>query len=226
MPVVIKRPEPHYYTALRILGVLVLGLILAKIGLADKLRFAERDFGKLAQKNEQLRRENQLLLEQIAILERASQIDKQAYVRVQETIKKLQASNLELEEEVEFYHGILQSTRAQGGLNIQGMRLLALNEGGGYRFRIILTHVAKSGKVAKGSVSLRIEGMRDGKNERLDIRQAEQAGFPFSFKHFSRVEGDFSLPEGFEPQKVQVTVSVGKGGSLVKTFEWSKLLPA
>src|SRR3990167_6174509 len=87
---------------------------------------------------------------------------------------------------------------------------------------------------AKGTVELKLHGFAEDKRDTLDLLQL--AGFKksdkaFSFKYFQIIEGEFSLPEGFKPEKVDVALKVAaarsaKSAKVDKNFFWPTVQPS
>ena len=75
---------------------------------------AERN--ALRQRTETLESENASLREREAILQRAAQVERQAYTHVDETLKDLQDQILDLKEELAFYRGIISPEDGAAGL--------------------------------------------------------------------------------------------------------------
>lgn len=208
--------------ALLIAGGLWVAFVYGKmtISLEHEATTIERD--RIRDKNTRLQQQNIELREQIAILERANQIDKKAYLDVDEYLLALQSENFSLKEEVAFYRGILSSPRSNG-LGIQSFQVQQGSHGVLYRYRLVLTQDMKSDKVVSGTVDLSIAGEQDGLTKRLsseDLRGGDNRVIEFQFKHFQKIEGTFSLPRGFSPRSVSVQV-MGDGETVTeKTFDW------
>lgn len=170
--------------------------------------------------------ENRELKERVAMLERSGDVDRHAYTTMQDDLKRQQTQILDMREEVEFYRGILATTRSGEGLKIQGLKLQQMPGEGRYRFKLVLTHVNKDDKVAEGQLRLSLRGGSGAKNlELADLMEGDDSDLEFSFKHFMRFEGVFSLPEGYRPGSVEVAVTDqgGKSPRVQKTFAWSDL---
>jgi chromosome segregation ATPase len=112
----------------------------------------------LSQKHQTVEKENETLREKVAMLERSIQIDQKAHAEVQAHIKELQNQLLDQKEELEFYQAILESAGAGQGVRVQGFRIEPAQEQGDYRYRLVLTHLAKEGAGVKGEVSIILEG--------------------------------------------------------------------
>ena len=192
----------------------------ATISLEYESIATERDQIKV--NNAELQKENIQLRERIAILERASQIDKKAYQDVDAYLLELQSENFSLKEEVAFYRGIVSSPRSKG-LGIQSFQVQQGSHDALYRYRLVLTQDMKSDKVVSGTVDLSIAGEQGGLTKRLsskDLRGGDNRRIEFQFKHFHKIEGTFLLPRGFSPRSVSVEI-MGDGETMTeKTFDW------
>lgn len=179
--------------------------------------------------NRNLEKENEQLRERVIMLERTTQIDSQAAAELLEEMKKLQDEIYTLKGELEFYQAIMTSTSTTPGLSIQGMQIDRLPVENNYRFKLILTHVAKSDKVAEGTVEITLEGIQDGVAKALNITEVvinPAIDLSFSFKNFKRFESNMMIPEGFTPHRVIVRLQP-KDTNLSKikrVFDWSELL--
>jgi len=174
--------------------------------------------------NRSLEGENVELRERLIILERATQIDVQTTAELQGDIRTLQGEVYRLKGELEFYQGIMESTRDSKGLNVQGLHIEAMTQHK-YRFKLILTHVTKNDKVAEGDVDVSLEGMQNGKRRILNLREVSEEqpiDLTFKFRHFKRFEGRLTLPDGFEPRRVVVQLQLGgkDKSKIEKVFEW------
>jgi len=166
--------------------------------------------------------------ERLAILERARQVDGKAYADVGEHLRSLQDEVLALKEEVAFYRGIVSAGK-ETGLNIQTFVLDKDGESNAYRFQLVLTQNMKRAKVIKGTVKLSVTGEQGGQSRRLNFDElsGEQTrALEFQFKYFQRLEGKFTLPEGFVPRQVHVNASASgkRPKNVEQAFDWQGLI--
>ena len=167
---------------------------------------------------------NTVLRERVAILERAQQVEGKAYEDVDVHLRSLQDEVLALKEEIAFYRGIVSAGKEKG-LKIQTFVVDKESSSGGYRFQLVLTQHLKRVKVISGTVKLNIVDVENGKPTRLllsDMSGRQANSLKFEFKFFQRIEGRFTLPDGFKPDRLQIQV-VSKGkkpASVEKSFEW------
>lgn len=165
----------------------------------------------------------------VAVLERAAQVDKQAYGAVETAQKQSQDEMLELKEEVAFYRGIVSPSETASGLNIPSFTVTGIGEAGVYRFKLVLTQVKSNVRVIKGYARVMFEGVKDGAQVQLTLKEVTGGALDklkLRFKYFQNNEGEIVLPEGFLPSRVLVEVVLsGKGATrLKKTFDWSDII--
>ena len=187
--------------------------------------YSERD--ELMTTVEALREANTVLRERVAILERAQQVEGKAYKNVDAHLRSLQDEVLALKEEIAFYRGIVSAGKEKG-LNIQTFVLDKETSPGAYRFQLVLTQHLKRVRMISGTVKLKVMDEQDGRPKNLllsDMAGKQAQALKFKFKFFQRIEGRFTLPDGFKPERLQIqVVSSGKRrASVEKSFEWQGL---
>ena len=183
---------------------------------------SERD--KLAEQNRLGEADNAALRERVTLLERAGLIDRKAYQDVDKHLLALQMERFALKEEVAFYQSIVSSTR-QTGFHIQSFDVKRDREQAGYHYQLVLTHDLKNDKVISVAVAVSVSGEQHGRSRELlshELASGSDRGIVFRFKHFQRVDGRFSLPEGFSPHSVTVYVTGADEEEMVaeRTFSW------
>jgi len=170
-------------------------------------------------------REAEKVREQKAILERSSQSEREAYEQLEGTVSGLQDAILELKEELAFYRGIISPNDASEGLGIQSFELSRRSAATPIHYKLVLTQVLNNNTIASGQVAITVEGELKGKIQQYQLSQLskEDGDLRFRFKYFQILEGDLSLPDGFTPSKVSVTVKprTNSHKRLSKTFDWA-----
>ncbi len=217
----------------------ILGILLFIVGhkvYETGWQHAVEDAARTAAEGRELRKQVKTLesdkaelRERVAILERAAQVERQAYSHVDRTLRELQDQILDLKEELAFYRGIVAKRGEVRGLAIQSFKVQRDANPGQYRYKLVLTRMEKNAKVLQGNVSLTVAGEQEGSFKRLtlsDLSGQSQRNLKLSFRHFQRLEGRLNLPEGFTPHRVlvKVTTSGKKGSQVEKTFDWPRLV--
>lgn len=185
--------------------------------------------GHMWQVNRELEEENHKLKDRVLMLEQTAEIDKQASAKLRDEVVNLQDQFYKLKAELEFYKGILSATQESRGLNVQGLYIEALAVDQTYRYRLVLTNVAKNGHEVEGIINMTLEGDINGAKTVLDVGELSGISgdaWTFRFRNFKRFEGDIKLPTGFIPQRVTVQL-VPKGNSqsrIERSFDWPNLM--
>jgi hypothetical protein len=173
---------------------------------------------------EVLERENARLNVQVAELEMARQLDREAYGQVERTLADLQAQLSSQGGDLAFYRGIVSP--ADG---IQGLRIhrFEVSPGAGpreYRIALTLIQAMRHESLASGLIQIAISGLTANRPSRHTVGELlgrPRAQLPFSFRYFQTVEQNVTLPADFEPLEVEVEVRSSKLKSPVRqNFPW------
>lgn len=190
---------------------------------------ANRD--QLLGRIDELDARNRELERQIAVLERAQQIDRKAYDQVKQEHSGLKQKIQDLNEELAFYRGIMSPTEARTGLRLQDFTIERLADSDRYHFSLVLTQVKKRHPLARGKVKLYVVGKQGKVVKRLslaDVLDAEKKAdsLAYRFRYFQTMEGVLKLPGGFEPATIKVQVAPSGKNAPKKPLEWTFNWPA
>jgi hypothetical protein len=176
-------------------------------GVADRETFIEeRD--NYVEQIEELTDRNGELLARNAQLERASQIEHNAYLDVKSSLTKLQDELLELQKEVAFYQSIV-SPELKEGLKVQSFQLAETGFGEQVRYSLVLTKTGKNDRYVRGEVEMKIQGARQGERTSLFVTEVSPEtadSMKFRFRYFQNLEGNVTLPADFEPDEIEILV--------------------
>lgn len=176
---------------------------------------------------QQLQQENETLQQRITTLERAAEVDREAARALQATLAERNEELAALRNDVAFYERL-----AGGGTQRQPLAVHSLHfqqaGTGGWRYVLTLTQNLKKAVVTKGSFTLAVEGMRNGKLHTLpwsELKQKQNApARSFSFKYFQQIEGSIVLPQGFTPHRVHVSLKSDQG-KIEQVVPWTDEAP-
>ncbi len=166
------------------------------------------------------------LEEYIVMLERTAEVEKQTIVNLQRDMIRQQDEAYKIRKELDFYQGIMTSAGESKGLNIQGLHIEESSQARSYYFKLLLTHVSKSDRVASGDLSMSLEGVEDGAAKTIDIQEltlSQSLSLKFKFESFERIEGSIMLPENFVVHRVIVRARQNdKQGNaeIQRIFDW------
>lgn len=185
---------------------------------------AQRD--SLLAQVDSLENSNTVLQDQILSLEQSASLDKEALNSVQQTIVSLREQISQLEEDVLFYKQIVSPGNDETGLVIGQLDLVRRDEAGVIRYRLELKQQGNNDSVINGHVNVNVLGQQEGQEVSIPLRSLSDSiadlDIKLQFRYFQNIEGELSLPAGFEPQKVQIlAVAEGDNAKTVqKSFGW------
>lgn len=135
-----------------------------------------------------------------------------ASLRLQEDNQELLASMSSLESRVTFYKRMASPKGANVPVAIELFELLPTKDPSVVRYRILIVRSNASGKAAEGRVKVKVSNGR---------RQIELAVDKprFSLRYYQQFSGEWRLPDGFKPERVDVQVRSG-GKSLDRRYKW------
>lgn len=174
-------------------------------------------------------KENRNLRREVAKLSRSTQIDMEAAEQVKQTLREKELEILKLTEELVFYRSLLAPEKASVGLEVRDFSLRTSPSEGEYYYDFLLTQSSRSKRVAKGKVSVAIDGKQGGVMRRLALKEVGTTAaepIKYSFKYFQRLNGVFELPKNFEPQQILIEVEPDSKSKkpLHLSFSWNELI--
>ncbi len=183
------------------------------------------------QKNrlEQLYQQQADQVERIHTLEVELTVEQLASQNAQATLKKMSLEHYQVKKELAFYEKVMAPEKEADGLVIDSINVTASQSPNHYNFKVILVQQQLKKRYAKGYVDLVVEGSLANKPSKLKlsaISSVTKKELAFSFKYFQVIEGSFTLPEKFLPEKIQLSAILSKTKwqkyqKFNKTLTWS-----
>lgn len=173
-----------------------------------------------------LRAKDKALRQQFANIEVASKVDRGSLEEVRKLVTSLQLQLAANEEELRLYRNLLQDGGGEAGLQIGELMLKPLYGQSGTSYRIIIQQKASKLKTAKINIRVELEGARKGIKETLGLEQlddqVEASPIAVKFKYFHMLEGVLTLPDGFEPRALKVSVwkTNASANPVERRFDW------
>ncbi|GAB2191450.1 DUF6776 family protein [Sessilibacter sp. MAH2] len=187
-------------------------LTVAKQALESKLASAEDKVNELRQQSANLRL--------------GSEIDKKASEDVRNQVVELRDKIATLEADISFYRGIMSPKGNQQGLTIGQVDFIATQIPRHYQYRMVIQQLASNHNLISGALTVTVVGRQGGQARQFPLKdlseQIDDEDIKLRFKYFQNIEGELVLPEGFEPERIELMAkSSGKNGQLVeKKFGW------
>ncbi|MET0937287.1 MAG: DUF6776 family protein [Luteibacter sp.] len=170
--------------------------------------------------------DNDDLRQQVANLERASQVAGIAAKELKRNLAERDEEINGLRTDLAFYSRLVGGGGQRDGLKVQGARTTPIKDSpNAWNLVITLTQNARRGDTLKGNASVAVEGIQGSKVVTLQGAALGQAatseGLPFSFKYFQQLQGSFTLPPGFKPTRLRIDARVEGDEPVSSTLPWA-----
>ncbi len=182
-----------------------------------------KDRYRLSSRADRLQEETARAQGALAAAELNLAVEKQSTEALRKAIMDLQDQVDGLQQEINFYQGLMAPEERQRGLGVRSLEFIPTENPRAYDYLLILQQLAGPHKTVSGKVKLEVAGRIDGKPETLEwIELAPEgafSGLAFRFRYFQKLEGRIMLPVGFLPESVLVSVSA-KGNNVEQKLVW------
>ncbi|MEN8108209.1 MAG: DUF6776 family protein [Pseudomonadota bacterium] len=199
---------------------------LGKVHGVNELKSLRVEHRVLQGRYDKMVKDRNVLREHAAVLERSSQVDRQATQAVRDELGQLQENLQAAREEIRFYRGIVSPGDGSKGLQIHSFTLSEGLQPGEYRYDLVLTQLKRNDRYISGRVSWNIIGKQGDDISELDlaaVTDPETKYLEFRFRYFQHLTGVARLPEGYQAHELVLTVkATGKQAPepLQATFAW------
>jgi Tfp pilus assembly protein PilO len=178
---------------------------------------------------EQIYQQQENQVARINTLEVELAVEQLASQNAQEMLKKTSLEHYQVKKELAFYEKVMAPEKEADGLVIDNLKITASQSPNHYSFQVILVQQQLKKRYAKGYVDLVVVGSLADKPSQLklsDISTITKKELLFSFKYFQVIEGSFTLPENFVPEKMNLSAILTKSRwqkyqKLNKTLPWT-----
>lgn len=228
--VVRHQPWKGFLWGVGLLGLFAIGVAGSYVvGLEQGLSkqegaLQERDALKMAL-NE---REAQVaqLRQSVANLKLGAQVDRQASEGVREEVIELKDQVAALEEDISFYRGLMSPSGNNRGLTIGSLDVISTGVPRQYEYKVVVQQLATRHSTLSGSLKFNIVGHQGEQLITLPLKDVSDnvsyENIKLRFKYFQTIQGRLNLPDGFEPERIELTArSTGDNAAQVdKKFGW------
>ena len=168
---------------------------------------SKRQLADLQDKIDVLTIQNQDFSSKMNAAESQLNIERSAQKVLAEQVKILAAENAKLKEDLVFFESLLPADTGKG-ITIRRLHveLIAPNQ---LRYRLLVMQDAKSGRDFVGDLQFAVTVVQEDKSAMIVFPQGnagEANKLKLSFRHYQRVEGVLSLPDGVSATAIQARV--------------------
>jgi hypothetical protein len=135
-------------------------------------------------------------------------IERSAQKQLVMQVKTLESENIKLKEDLAFFESLLPADTGAQGISIRRLKVdtIAPNQ---LRYRLLIMQGGKGEQYFVGNLQLAITVLQNGADAMITFPEGKLGDadkFKLGFKHYQRVEGVLTLPEGASMKAVQARV--------------------
>ena len=184
-----------------------------------------------SRQSEECRQHLEECRQQTVNLSKGAEIDAAVLAQTRTEVAQGRARVARLEQDVTLYRSLVEGSVRTAGVSVHSLDIARVPDGEPQRYRYKLTLIQRAQRQVEvqGFASITVSGTRDGKSISMGLRGPGERPSgnrtAVRFVYFQTLEGDFFLPEGFQPLQVRVQVEIRKGKpqQAERTFDWTVL---
>ena len=161
------------------------------------------------------------------VLEKEVDVLRQANRLLRKNESDRQAEMGRLQAEVEFYSRLSKTGGTLSGLELYRAEVNPTGSDRVFQFVLTLTQNIRRASIISGKVDVGVEGTIGDRPVTLRWEQVSDKETPepaFRFKYFQQLEGYLTLPEGFSPTRLLVTLEEsGKKSQDTRRYNWDEI---
>jgi hypothetical protein len=188
--------------------------------LQNEVRFLSGELASIKARLERLQAKQ-------VIVEREADVLRQANHLLKEHESERQAQLGQLQSELDFYRRLAGTGGAQSGLDIYRVEIIPTDSGRVFQFILTLTQNIRRAAIITGRARMDVEGTLEDRPVTLYWSKVSDGETPepsFRFKYFQQLEGYLTLPEGFSPTRLLVTLEAkGLRTPVTRNYNWNEL---
>jgi len=176
--------------------------------------------------NSQLREseaERSRLTATVTALEAQMKVERAAQDQLAKQAAELSAEANRLREDLAFFESLLPAKANDSGILIRSFRMQVDGAPDAMRYRLLVQQAGKPERDFVGVVQMQVNFVRDGRSQTLQVPDPavpeSRRPLELSFRHYQRVEGTFSLPEGATARSVVVRIMAAGQTHAQQTFQ-------
>ena len=159
----------------------------------------------------------------VTALEAQMKVERAAQQQLVKQAGELEAEAGRLREDLSFFESLLPTKASATGIQIRSFRLQPDGAPEAMRYRLLVQQAGKAERDFVGAVQMQVNFIREGRSQSLQVPDPaipeSRRPLELNFRHYQRVEGTITLPEGATAKSVVVRI-VAAGQTLAQqTFQ-------
>ena len=181
------------------------------------------EIDRLESKLREAEAERSRLTANVTALEAQMKVERSAQEQLVKQAGELEAEASRLREDLSFFESLLPTKASASGIQIRSFRMQADGAPEAMRYRLLVQQAGKPERDFVGVVQMQVNYVRDGRNQSLQVPDPAVAesrrALELSFRHYQRVEGTITLPEGAAARSVVVRIMAAGQTLAQQTFQ-------
>jgi hypothetical protein len=142
------------------------------------------------------------------------EVDKHALELLRSEIAAEKIRTAELEEGLSFYRSMVVSDETSKGLSLRKPELVPGDNPGRVRYRFFVQQKDREYEMVEGRLSVEVFGMNDDREVTYPLaklsKEFDDKAATLQFRYFQSIEGEITLPDGFEPKGINLAAHARK----------------
>lgn len=162
---------------------------------------------------EQLYQQQEEHMARIHTLEVELTVEQLANIKAQELLKEAAEQKFEVKKQLAFYEKIMAPEKEAAGLFVENINIVSSKTPNQYHFQVTLVQQQLKRRYSKGYIELVFEGQEGNKTVKLklsEVAELNKKDLKFSFQYFQIINGQFTLPSNFTPERILVSAILTK----------------
>jgi len=150
----------------------------------------------------------------INTLEVELEVERIANQKSQRLLKEMELQHYQVKKDLAFYEKVMAPEKQADGVVIENIIITPTASANHYRFQVALVQQKIKKRYAKGHIEIQFLGSLENIPSKLalsNVSKVTQKDLMFNFQYFQIIEGEFTLPENFMPEKLELAVVLPKG---------------
>jgi len=162
---------------------------------------------------DQLYQQQEDNIARIHTLEVELTVEQLANIKAQELLKEAAEQKFEVKKQLAFYEKIMAPEKEAAGLFVENINIVANKTPNQYHFQVTLVQQQLKRRYSKGYIELVFEGQEGNKPVKLklsEVAELSKNDLKFSFQYFQIINGEFTLPANFIPERILISAILTK----------------
>ena len=166
------------------------------------------------------------LEDDLAVQQTRHDIDRATLELLRKEMTSERALTADLEEGLRFYKSLMAPGEIAQGLSLRNIELVRRDGQRRYAFRIVAQQEARKHSTLKGELTARVFGLLQGEERSYALAELsddlDEERLTLRFRYFQAIEGELTLPLGFEPRGVSVVATAfsPRKVEVSEQFDW------